>query len=276
MSFAISSEIDPVFCAIALRTVTDELARSARRPGVDDTVQDILPGLSEIAARGRTLLANILDARYPDVDWGGDEMERGLSSNTIDNCCWIYDPIDGAYHYIQGLPLWSASLALVKNGEVVLGLVYDPTTNEMFTAQRGAGTTLNGQTISISDKRVLRSAVVGTGLPIQGHGDPSVLAEAVAQLADISRKVFVVRQMASASLQLAYVAAGRLDAYWETGYDLHDWASGALLVREAGGCITDFEGQPFEQGGNGILAGPEHFVDSLRDSFFMPATGELV
>lgn len=184
--------------------------------------------------------------------------------------------IDGAYHYIQGLPLWSASLALVENGEVVLALVYDPTTNEMFTARRGAGTTLNGETIAISDKRVLGSAVVGMGVPIYGHGDPSVHATALAQLAAVSGKVFVVRQMASASLQLAYVAAGRLDAYWETGYDLHDWAASALLIREAGGCVTDFDGQPFEQGGNGILTGSEHFAACLRDYVMAPAAGRLL
>jgi len=276
MSVAISSEIDLAFCGIALRTVTEELARSARRPGADDTVRDILPGLSGIAARGRALLTNILDVRYPDVSWASDEMEPGLPLNAISERCWIYDPIDGAYHYIQGLPLWSASLALVENGEVVLALVYDPSTNEMFTARRGAGTTLNGQKMAVSDKRVLGSAVVGTGLPIHGHVGPSVHATAVAQLAGVSRKVFVVRQMASASLHLAYVAAGRLDAYWETGYDLHDWAAGALLVREAGGCVTDFARQPFEQGGNGILAGPEHFVDSLRKDIVALSAGKPV
>jgi len=276
MFVATSSEIDLTFCGIALRAVTDELARYARRPGADDTVRGILPGLFEIAARGRAMLADILDARYADVSWGGDEMEPGLPLNTIEGRRWIYDPIDGAYHYIQGLPLWSASLALVENGEVVLALVYDPATNEMFAARRGARTTLKGQTIAVSDKRVLGSAVVGTGLPIYGHGDPSVHATAVAQLAAVSGKVFVVRQMASASLQLAYVAAGRLDAHWETGYDLHDWTAGALLVREAGGCVTDFDGQPFEQGGNGILAGSKHFVDCLRDDILAPAAGERV
>ena len=154
MFVATSSEIDLTFCGIALRAVTDELARYARRPGADDTVRGILPGLFEIAARGRAMLADILDARYADVSWGGDEMEPGLPLNTIEGRRWIYDPIDGAYHYIQGLPLWSASLALVENGEVVLALVYDPATNEMFAARRP-------NHVERTDDRRLRQACIG-------------------------------------------------------------------------------------------------------------------
>jgi myo-inositol-1(or 4)-monophosphatase len=263
-------EIDPTFCAIALRTVTDELARQAWQPRAGDQVADIIPRLFEISAHGRAMLKALLDLRYPGILWGADEKHPHLSTTALRARCWIYDPIDGAYHFIQGLPLWSASLALVEDGEVVFALVYDPTCGELYAGCRGYGATLNGQKLGVSAKRVLSAAVVGTGLPIHGPGDPSIHSSGLEQLAAVSRNVFVVRQMASASLQLAYVAAGRLDAYWEAGRDLHDWAAGALLVREAGGVVTDFDGRPFGGNGDGIIAAPQSLLGGMHDAISIP------
>jgi myo-inositol-1(or 4)-monophosphatase len=257
-------DIDPVFCSLALRAVTDELALLAWRPKADDQVANILPRLFEIAAKGRAMLKALLDTRYPDVIWGADEAHSDVAAGRIAKRSWIYDPVDGAYHFVQGLPLWSASLALVEEGKVLMALVYDPTRGELYAAMPGKGATLNGQTIAVSAKRSLGAAVVGTGLPIHGYGDPAKHSAALGQLAAVSRQVFIVRQMASASLQLAYVAAGRLDAYWEAGHDLHDWAAGALLVTEAGGIATNFAGSPFGDDGEGIVAGPDSLVGSLR------------
>ncbi len=263
-------EIDTAFCAIALRTVTDELARHAWRPQAEERVADILPRLLEISACARAMLKALLDARYPEIQWGADEEDPHLSTAELSARSWIYDPIDGAYHFIQDLPLWSASLALVEDGEVILALVYDPSSGKLYVGRRGHGATLHGQPLAVSAKRVLGTAVVGTGLPIHGHGDPETHTSALHQLAAVSRNVFVTRQMASASLQLAYVAAGRLDAYWESGRDLHDWAAGALLVREAGGVVTDFNGTPFGGNGEGIIAAPETLFHGMRDAISAP------
>jgi myo-inositol-1(or 4)-monophosphatase len=216
------------------------------------------------------MLKTLLDARYPEIQWGGDEAHPHLSTAELSARRWIYDPIDGAYHFIQGLPLWSASLALAEDGEVIVALVYDPSTGELYVGRRDRGATLNGQPLAVSTKRVLGAAVVGTGLPIHGYGDPETHTSALHQLAAVSRNVFVTRQMASASLQLAYVAAGRLDAYWEAGRDLHDWAAGALLVREAGGVVTDFDGTPFGGDSEGIIAAPEALLHGMRDVISAP------
>ena len=178
---------------------------------------------------------------------------------------WVYDPIDGAYHYVQGLPLWSSSLTLISEGRPVFSIVYEPSQRELFVATESRGATLDSVPLQVSGKSDLRSAVVATALPPFGYGDEDEHRRSVALLGAMSRRVFVVRQMASASLQLAYVAAGRLDAYWETGNDLYDWMAGSVLVREAGGEVTDLAGAPLGSNANGIAAAPAGLAVALLE-----------
>ena len=168
--------------------------------------------------------------------------------------------------YLQGLPLWSSSLALVKDGQAILALVYDPCHQELVAAEVGRGTTLNGQPVSASAKTELRAAVVGTALPPFGSVAPIEHAHAARLLVEASKHVFVTRQMAAASLQLAYVAMGRLDAYLEIGEDVYDWMAGCLLVQEAGRIATSLKGVPFNASAQGVLAAAAGLHSRLHNS----------
>nr|WP_301952039.1 inositol monophosphatase [Burkholderia sp. S171] len=257
---------DPYICSSLLRGITDQLAASAAPPKPDETVSQLIQRVTQASAWAKTMMQTALSQHYPDVGWSGSEAEPGHPDEAAASSpYWVYDPIDGAYHYVQGLPLWSSSLALISEGRTVFSIVYEPSLRELFVATESGGATLNGVPLRVSGKSDLRPAVVATALTPFGYGDESEHRRSVALLGAMSRRVFVVRQMASASLQLAYVAAGRLDAYWETGNDLYDWMAGALLVEEAGGQVTDLAGAPLGSNKNGIAAAPAELAVALRE-----------
>jgi myo-inositol-1(or 4)-monophosphatase len=218
----------------------------------------------DVSQQAQAQMRAALEAAFPEIGWNDSEDKQDPQAG--DAPYWVYDPIDGAYHYLQGLPLWSSSLALVKDGQAILALVYDPCKRELFAAEVGKGATLNGQPVNASAKGDLRTAVVGTALPPFGSVAAEEHALAANLLMETSKHVFVVRQMAAASLQLAYVAAGRLDAYVETGTDVYDWMAGYLLVREAGGIVTSFDGAPFDATAIGILAAAAELHGALHES----------
>jgi myo-inositol-1(or 4)-monophosphatase len=246
---------DPNICSALIRGITDQLAASAAPPKPDETVNQLIQRVTQASTWAKTVMRAALSQHYPGIGWSSSEAEPDkLDKAAALSPYWVYDPIDGAYHYVQGLPLWSSSLALISGGRPVFSIVYEPSLREHFVATEFGDATLNGMPLRVSGKSDLRAAVVATALPPFGYGGEDEHLRSVALLGPMSRRVFVVRQMASASLQLAYVAAGRLDAYWETGNDLYDWMAGALLVREAGGQVTDLAGEPLGSDANGIAA----------------------
>ena len=153
---------------------------------------------------------------------------------------WVIDPLDGTHNYIRGIPHYSVSIALVEGGEALYGVVYDPVRDELFTAARGAGAFLNDRRIRVADRTGLEGALLVTGFPYRQHRhlDPQL-----AMTGALLRQCEDIRRTGSAALDLAYVAAGRFDGYWEIGLKPWDMAAGALLVREAGGLVTDFNGE---------------------------------
>jgi myo-inositol-1(or 4)-monophosphatase len=165
---------------------------------------------------------------------GAKKGSRGASRYT-----WVVDPLDGTSNYLHGIPHWCVSIALLEGGEPVHGVVFDPLRNELFTASRGSGAVLNERRIRIGERNELAGAMLITGFP------PRERARAPAQL-DCLRELLVeaedVRRTGSAALDLAWVACGRADAYFEAGVQPWDIAAGVLLVREAGGRVCDFRG----------------------------------
>ena len=175
---------------------------------------------------------------------------------------WIIDPLDGTTNFLHGIPMFSISVALERDGQLVAGLVYNPISDEMFIAEKGQGAFLNDRRIRVAARRELAQAVVATGIPHIGRPEhPRFLSE----LGTVMNEVAGVRRMGSAALDLAYVAAGRFDAYWEANLAAWDMAAGIVLVREAGGFVSDLAGRDDMLGTGGIVAGNDMLSRKLAD-----------
>ena len=175
---------------------------------------------------------------------------------------WIIDPLDGTTNFIHGFPQYCVAIALRHRGIVTQAVIYDPTRNDLFTATRGRGAFLNDQRMRVSKRSQLRSSLIGTGFPFRQleHMDAYL-----AILGEMMRGAAGVRRAGSAALDLAYVAAGRLDGFWEFGLSPWDMAAGALLVTEAGGLVGDLTGENrYLDTGNIVAGTPKVFVELLR------------
>jgi myo-inositol-1(or 4)-monophosphatase len=155
---------------------------------------------------------------------------------------WIVDPLDGTTNYAHGLPIFAVSIALERAGEVVLGVVHDPMSEETYVAERGGGATLNGEPIEVSGTEEPIRALLATGFPY----DRDEVPEALELFGQFARRTQSMRRLGSAALDLCYVAAGRLDGYYERGIKAWDIAAGVLIVKEAGGKATDYSGHEFD------------------------------
>jgi myo-inositol-1(or 4)-monophosphatase len=193
---------------------------------------------------------------------GAQKGNRGPSRYT-----WVIDPLDGTSNYLHGWPHWCVSIALVENGEPIHGVVFDPLRNELFTASRGSGAALNERRIRVGERKDLAGAMLVTGFP------PRERARAGAQLEclrELLRDAEDVRRTGSAALDLAYVASGRADGYFEAGLQPWDIAAGVLMVREAGGRICDYRGAAprrfdiAESRGSQIVAGNVKVIEPLQ------------
>ena len=260
--------IDLDHCSLLLKQITDDIAASAPRHASNASVPELIAQVHAVNAAADLRLRSELQMRYPDIGWR-DEQSASFDTAAAH---WVYDPIDGAYHYLQGLPLWSASLALVQDGRASIALVYDPAQRELFMARQGAGSSCEGRPIRVSPKTELVSTVVGSAISPKLQVGAEAQEYALRLFSAIAPQVFVVRPMAATSLQLAYVAAGRLDAYWESGNDAADWLAGALLVQEAGGVVTDLDGRHLQMDSRGIVAGNETIARQLRHTAAPVAT----
>jgi myo-inositol-1(or 4)-monophosphatase len=167
---------------------------------------------------------------------------------------------------VQGFTFYALSLCLIRGGKPVVSFVYDPCSQELFHAAAGEGAYLNGRPIQISQKPDLTDAFVTTSLPSNPAEDVEAADLTVRAIAQVMPKVLAVKMLGSVSLQLAYVACGRLDGYWEFGNDFYDWLAGSLLIQEAGGVVSDSKGSPFTWGTSGIIAANEQvFVKLLTE-----------
>jgi len=190
------------------------------------------------------------EAGHPGGVLAGDERTGSLSAPPP-GPCWIFDPIDGTTNYAHGIPIFCASLALEIDGVPEIAAVFDPTREELFTAERGGGAYLNGRRLRVSATANLVDSVVVTGFPYDVHGR---VDEIVGLFGSFVGQARAVRRLGSAAIDLCYVAAGRMDGFWES--DLRPWdiAAGALLVTEAGGSVTNMDGTPFSSRCGHVLA----------------------
>ncbi|GHH56563.1 MULTISPECIES: inositol monophosphatase family protein [Gammaproteobacteria] len=218
---------------------------------------------SEVDADAEKVIVKELKRAYPDYGIFGEE--GGLQGNGRQ--MWVIDPLDGTSNYLRGFPHYCVSIALVENGEPTDAVIFDPLRNELFTASKGAGAVLNDRRIRVTERKDLEGTVINTGFP------PRERARASAQLKCVDALLAHaedIRRTGSAALDLAYVACGRADAYFEAGVKAWDIAAGVLLVREAGGRVCDFKGAaPARMDNKGpetrqIVAGNIKVADALQ------------
>ncbi len=181
------------------------------------------------------VIARITEA-FPDHDFLGEESGSHDRSSPFK---WVIDPLDGTTNFTHGLPIFCVSIGLEYQGEVILGVVYDPNLDELFTAEKGHGAFLNGEPIRVSTTGLLADSLLVTGFPYDISENPD---HAIEHFEHFLVTAQAVRRLGSAALDLCYVAAGRFDGFWEVKLNAWDMAAGVLLVQEAGGRWTDFDG----------------------------------
>jgi myo-inositol-1(or 4)-monophosphatase len=177
--------------------------------------------------------------------------ESGAVAGTDTSNRWVIDPLDGTTNFLHGIPHFCISIALERDGDPFAGVIYSPIHDEMFVAEKGSGAYLNGRRLRVSARRRIDDAIFATGIPFLGIPDHDLFVRQLRAVMAISAGV---RRFGSAALDLAYVAAGRYDGYWENGLNPWDVAAGIVLVREAGGFVSDISGGNRMLAGDGILA----------------------
>ncbi len=212
--------------------------------------------VTEMDARAEALILDHLRAAFPrDAVLSEEAGTRAGRSGRR----WIIDPLDGTTNYAHGVPIYAVSIALEIEGRLALGVVYDPSRDELFVAERGAGARLNEAPLSVSAAATLDESLLATGFPYDVRRTRSNLAEFTA----FTLRARAVRRLGSAVLYLAWVAAGRLDGYWELSVGPWDVAAGAVLVEEAGGRVTDVHGAPLDLQAPTIVATNGRIHDAM-------------
>lgn len=193
--------------------------------------------------------------------------ESGLQEAQDKEYCWIIDPLDGTRNFMNGIPHFAISIAVTKKNVLELGLIYDPIRQELFTATRGKGAYLNSRRIRVSETKKLSQALIGTGFPFYDK-------ENTKKYLSVFENVFThcndIRRAGSAALDLAYIAAGRLDGFWESDLAIWDIAAGALMIKETGGMISDFQGGELYLERGDVVAGNAKVYKELLQQLAIP------
>lgn len=208
----------------------------------------------------RTIFEELSKAR---PGYGFIMEESGTVEGADKSHTWHIDPLDGTTNFLHGLPIFAVSIGLEREGQMVAGVVYNPATDDIFVAEKGQGAYLNNRRIRVSARRDVAEGLVATGIPPLGKASSHPRFKA--ELASVMTRAGGVRRLGAASLDLAYLAAGRFDAYWERGLYSWDMAAGLVLVREAGGYITDADGGQKMLTSGSVCAGNEYVQRQLLD-----------
>jgi myo-inositol-1(or 4)-monophosphatase len=225
--------------------------------------------VTEADLASERLIVDAIRARYPDHSILSEEgmgdasgSAEGSPQTALSEIpyLWLVDPLDGTVNYAHGFPIWGVTLALAERGQVVLGVIYDPVRDQIYWAERGQGAWFHGERLAVSGTARLRDALVATGF---AYKRATLADNNLAEFAAVMPRVQGLRRAGAAVIDLAHLAAGRLDAYWEMHLQPWDWAAGWLLVEEAGGVVTGMRGEPWSLGMNSIVASNGAIHDEL-------------
>jgi myo-inositol-1(or 4)-monophosphatase len=213
--------------------------------------------VTEVDMMAEKEIIQILQSTYPDHAIIAEESGQTAQTN---ESVWIIDPLDGTTNFIHGFPHYAVSIAYQYRGKIEHGVIYDPIRDELFSASRGRGAKLNNTRLRVSPCTRLEQSLVGTGFPVKYQDEQPLYLRLFDR---IFPKTAGVRRAGSAALDLAYVAAGRLDAFWEMKLKLWDFAAGILLIKEAGGLVGDFQGSDNYLSSGNIVAGNSKLFKAL-------------
>lgn len=250
--------MNPQFLATAVETAlaAGRIQRRYFRSPLDIQKKGPIDLVTEIDLRVEREFRALIAARFPDHTVLGEEgTDDGTEAARESRHRWIIDPIDGTTNYAHGLAIFCVSIALEIDGRTVLGVIYDPMADELFTAERGEGARLNGQRTHVTSCADIGDALMCTGFPYSVREKPGHLIAGFAEFMRISQ---AVRRLGSAALDLCYVASGRFDAFYEESLKAWDVAAGALIVEEAGGRVTGTSGEVFDPHAGNIVASNGH------------------
>lgn len=244
--------IDPQFLPTAIEAVTRAGEIQMGRFGSEVHVQKkgTIDLVTEVDVEVERMFRALIAERYPEHDVLAEEM--GQTSQGA-RCRWVFDPLDGTTNYAHGIPIFCSTLALEIDGIPSVAAVYDPNRDELFTAQRGTGAWLNGQPLRVSAARTLVDSVLVTGFPYDIR-DPQRMQDVLRPFIGFLGHARAIRRLGSAAIDLCWVAAGRMDGFWEQALQPWDVMGGALIVEEAGGRVTSIDGGPWDAHGGNVLA----------------------
>jgi len=245
---------DPAYLQTAIEIVLRAGRIQRDRRGTDLRVgkKGTIDLVTEVDVAVETMGRAVIADRFPAHTVLAEELPNAASTGARGaGGCWIFDPLDGTVNYAHGIPFYCTSLALELDGVLEVGVVYDPAHEELFVAERGGGARLNGRPIRVSPTTDLVDAMLCTGFPYDVH---ATIDEMISLFRAFVGRARAVRRLGSAALDLCYVAAGRLDGFWERRLHPWDTAAGALLIEEAGGRVSGMDEEPFDPRLRHVLA----------------------
>jgi myo-inositol-1(or 4)-monophosphatase len=250
---------DPAFLATAIEAVvrSGEMQMARFGAGVRVEKKGVIDLVTEVDVAVERMFRALIAERFPDHDVLAEEIDVKTTGARHQ---WVFDPLDGTTNFAHGVPIFCASLALEIDGEAEVAAVYDPNRRELFTAERGGGAWLNGGPIRTSAATNVLDSILVTGFPYTVHQEPEHFLRVFGRVLQHAR---AVRRLGSAAIDLCWVAAGRMEAFWEE--HLHPWdtRAGALIVEEAGGRVTGMDGLRWQPSQGHILASNAHVHDEI-------------
>jgi len=251
--------MNPRFLATAIEAVVraGEMQMARFGSGLRVDKKGVIDLVTEVDLDVERMFRALVAERFPAHDVLAEEMGQMRSGASHR---WVFDPLDGTTNYAHGVPIFCSTLALEVDGEPVVGAVFDPNRRELFTAERGVGAWMNGEPLRVSSSATLNDSVLVTGFP---YDIRERMGEILDVFARFLREARAVRRLGSAAIDLCWVAAGRLDGFWEQGLQAWDTMAGALVVQEAGGRVTGLDGGAWDPHGGRVVASNGHIHDAM-------------
>jgi myo-inositol-1(or 4)-monophosphatase len=253
--------LDPQFLATAIEAVTRageiQLARFGSQVRVEK--KGTIDLVTEVDVEVERMFRALIAERYPTHDVLAEEMGQTTSGASHR---WVFDPLDGTTNYAHGIPIFCSTVALEIESVPVVAAVFDPNRHELFTAQAGVGAWLNGEPLQVSSTRTLIDSVLVTGFPYDIR-EPRRMQEILALFTGFLAEARAIRRLGSAAIDLCWVAAGRMDGFWEQALQSWDVMGGALIVQEAGGRVTNLDGSPWDAHRGNVLASNGYVHDEM-------------